>query len=110
MACSQTAHKGSFYDKTLNCAKVKGKVQTSHIGLVFRCRGILARQGASLEIPLGEPISLWPLGAAGVQIPLSAPNPKHTLLSLALVLKPAITCLAAIILRKYQQLNTPADV
>jgi hypothetical protein len=31
-------------------------------------------------------------------------------LSLALVLKPAITCLAAIILRKYQQLNTTADV
>jgi|WetSurMetagenome_2_1015567.scaffolds.fasta_scaffold39172_1 hypothetical protein len=36
-------------------------------------RGLLARQGASLEIPTREPISLWPLGAAGVQIPLPAP-------------------------------------
>jgi hypothetical protein len=70
----QTIGKESIYDKTLNCAKLREKVQISpHQMLVFVCRGILARQGASLEIPFGEPISLWPFGAAGVQIPLSAP-------------------------------------
>ncbi len=39
------------------------------------CRGLLARQGASLEIALfrGVPVSLWPSRASGVQIPLPAP-------------------------------------
>jgi hypothetical protein len=72
---TETSNLEPIYNKTLNSAKVREKVQTSRKELVFRCRGLLARQGASLEMSCLKqaPISLWPLGATGVQIPLPAP-------------------------------------
>ena len=48
------------------------------------CRGLLARYGAGLETFRAlAPNSLWPLGAAWVQIPLPALKEKHAPISMA---------------------------
>ena len=60
------------FNKALNSAKVREKVQTNHKASLLP--GSPSQAGSKPgDASLGAPISLWPLGAAGVQIPLPAP-------------------------------------
>jgi len=60
--------------KALNSAKVRERVQTSH-NAGFLLPGSPSQAGSKPgdNTLQGVPVSLWPLGAAGVQIPLPAP-------------------------------------
>jgi hypothetical protein len=63
-----------FFDKALNSAKVREKVQINSSRAGFCLPGYPSQAGSKPgDAPKGAPISLWPLGAAGVQIPLPAP-------------------------------------